>query len=96
VAEGTFVYISPQNTLATVGMNDTTPGSPNNGAIITSTPGIWLALQAVPPMTGSGYYMPQDPVPGSGAEPPDNVPPLAGDLDNDAYPVFWLLWKSVC
>jgi len=96
VAEGTFVYISPQNTLATVGMNDTTPGSPNNGAIITSTPGIWLALQAIPPMTDSGYYMPQDPVPGSGAEPPDNVPPLAGDLDNDAYPVFWLLWKSVC
>ena len=89
VAKDTFVYVSPQNTLATVGLTDLVLNT-----IVQATPGIWQAIQDVPAETSLGYYnVPQDPVPGSGTTVPSGDP-LSGDLDSNT--VFWVLWKSTC
>jgi hypothetical protein len=91
VSANTFVYISPQNPLATVGLTDLV-----SATIMQATPGIWQALLAVPAKTASGYHVPQDPPIGSGGEVPSGSP-LEGDLDgDDEDTVYWLLWKSVC
>ena len=89
VAKDTFVYVSPQNAIATVGLTDLVLG-----AVTQATPGVWVAIKAVPAKTDSGYHVPQDPVPDSGVEEPDGDP-LEGDLDS-GEDVYWLLWKSVC
>ena len=81
VPKNTFVYVSPQNPIATVGLVDLS----SSGATLQATPGIWQAIQTVPAKTSSGYNVPQDPVPGSGG---------TGDLDSTG--VFWVLWKSTC
>lgn len=95
VKKNTFVCISPQNPIATVGLIDLVlPGSQP----LLATPGIWQALCDVPKKTSGGAYnMPQDPVPTSGVAATSGSP-LKGDLDGtaDPYKVYWLLWKSTC
>ena len=84
VSSGTFVYVSPLNTLVTTGLIDLILG-----VTTTCRPGIWQAVQSVPPKTSLGKYnMPQVPLPGSGGVPTGS--PLKGDADGPN--VFWILW----
>ena len=81
VSKNTVVYISPANLLVTSGATDL-----GSGVNTKSQPGLWIAVQDVPADTGSGYNVPQWPLPGAGATPSGN--PLAGDADSDN--VFWV------
>ena len=88
VASGTFVLISQNNPIATAGLVDLV-----SNVLTQASPGIWQAMQDVPPETTTGT--------GSSAVTKYNVPqplvagavtgsPLSGDADNPA--LFWLQW----
>jgi len=79
---GYCAYISPLSTLATSGMTDLDLTIP-----VVSPPGVWLAMQDVPPAVTAGYNVPQDPVPGANTEAPTGTP-LKGDLDSTS--VYWV------
>lgn len=82
VPQGTWVYISPNNPLATTGLLDPPP---SGGTITMAIPGIWEAIQDVPATDGFSYNVPKYPYP----EGTPTGTPLEGDLDNSD--VYWIL-----
>jgi hypothetical protein len=80
VAAGTWVYISPENTLVTSGRVDLV-----SGITIKAVPGIWEAAQDVPAAVTAGYNVPQ---PLAQAVPSGT--PLMGDMD-----VTTLFWRPI-
>jgi hypothetical protein len=78
VSKGTWVYISPENTIVTAGLIDLVAG-----INIKSVPGIWEAKQDVPSAVGGHYNVPQ---PLAQAVPSGS--PLKGDMD--AAGLFWV------
>jgi len=85
VPANTLVYISPGNTLVTVGLVDLV-----SATTMKALAGTWLAVKNVPAATGAGYNVPQLPIPGSNIVTPA-VPsgtPLKGDADGSN--VFWM------
>lgn len=81
VSKGTWVYISPGNSLVTTGLTDLV-----SGVNVKALSGIWEAAQDVPAKVSSNYNVPQLPYPGATGTPSGS--PLAGDLDG--ADVFWI------
>lgn len=85
VTQNTFVYISPNNPLTSVGLVDLV-----SNQLEKSRPGIWQALQDVPAQNGAGAYnVPQVPYPTNGG--PVAGSPLSGDADDANN--YWILWS---
>ena len=87
VLAGTWVYISPQSSIVTVGYTDIVAAE-NKKAF----PGIWEAAQDVPPTDDEYYHVPQIDYPGATGTPSGS--PLRGDLDGDD--VYWILICPTC
>lgn len=82
VPNGTFVYISPSNTIVTTGLTDAV-----SMATVKSVAGIWEAAQDVPAKT-STYNVPQLPYPDATGTPTGSAGNVKGDLDGAN--VFWI------
>lgn len=86
VKSGIFVYVSPQNPIATTGLTDSV-----SGEIIIVTPGIWQAVQTVPAqvtVAGTVKYNVPQPI----AQAATSGSPLEGDAD--AAGLFWIPWSA--
>ena len=84
VPVNTWVYITSDNPISTVGLTDT-----DSGLLVSAPPGKWLSVQDVPAQATDGtYHVPQLPYPGATGEVTGT--PLAGDLDNNPL-VYWVL-----
>lgn len=87
VAEGTFVYLSPNNPLCVTGLTDLVTDTK-----LRAPAGIWQAAKNVPAQDEAlKYNVPQKPYPDATGTPAGS--PLEGDLDGDN--VFWIHWQGL-
>ncbi len=83
VAQDTWVYISPNNTIVTTGLVDVV-----SGLTVKSCEGFWQAAKNVPRATSDGKYnVPVFPYPGATGTPTGSPGIVQGDLDSDT--IFW-------